>query len=505
MRLPAWVRLAWVLPATFLALFVVAPLAALAVAIGEAPSLPPATLAVAGSAAAQAALSTLAALMLGLPLAATVARYRFPGQSIALALVTVPFVLPTVVVALALRSVIGGSGGLAAVVIAHAYVNLAVIVRIVGAQWRQLDPRAAQVARTLGATPARAFATVTLPGLLPSLASAAAIVFAYSFGSLGIVALLGEGSVRTLETQVVRQSTVLLDFPAAAATAAAQAVVVAAALAIAAAASRRGPQRTAVRPLLPLPTGPARAGILAVAIVGAAVSLAPVVALTMGSIGWWGAIWSVDAGTDRIGSPAEALARSLGYALATGVIAATIGGAAAVSMLGGRAGRFIAVAAVVPLGISAATLGLGTLLAFGRAPLDLRGTGLLIPLAHAVVAVPLVVAIAAPALRAADRRTLAVAATLGARPSRAFLTAYGSILRTVMVGAGALAAAVSLGEFGAASVLARAGEPTLPIQVARLLSRPGEASIGTASALGVLLVALTVAIVIAVDRQGRRA
>lgn len=505
MRPPAWVRLAWLVPAAFLALFVVAPLAALAAAIGEAPSLPSGTWAIAGGAAAQAALSTVAALALGLPLAGTVARYRFPGQALALALVTVPFVLPTVVVALALRGIIGGPGGLAAVVVAHAYVNLAVIVRIVGAQWRQVDPRAAQVARTLGATPLRALATVTLPALWPAIASAAAIVFAYSFGSLGIVALLGDGSVRTLETQVLRQATVLLDFPAAAATAAVQAVAVAAALAVAAAASRRGPQRSAVRPLLPLPRGRARAGILAVAAVGAAASLAPVIALAIGSIGWWGAIWSVDAGTDRIGSPAEALARSLAYALATGAIAAAIGGAAAVSMLGGRTGRAVAVAAVIPLGISAATLGLGTLLAFGRAPLDLRGTGLLIPLAHAVVAVPLVVAIAAPALRTADRRALAVAATLGARPSRAFWTAYGPVLRVVMVGAGALAAAVSLGEFGAASVLARAGEPTLPLQVARLLSRPGEASVGTASAIGVLLVGLTVAIVVAVDRQGRRA
>lgn len=503
--LPTWVRTAWLLPAIFLLGFVAAPLIALSIAIAEAPVLPADAWVIAGEAALQAGVSTTLALVVGLPMAATLMRFAFRGQAIALALVTVPFVLPTVVVALALRSLLGGPTGLIAVVIAHAYVNLAVIVRIVGAQWRQLDPRTVTIARTLGASPARAFTTVVLPALRPSIAAASAIVFAYSFGSLGIVALLGDGQVRTLETQIVRQSTVLLDFPAAAASAALQAVVVTAALTVAAFAARRGSGRGAPRPLQPLPVGTAGVVIRAVAVLAAAISLAPIVALALGSLGWWSELGAVDAQTSRIGSPVEAFGRSLTYALATGVIAAVIGGAAAVSMLGGRAGRFIAVAAVVPLGISSATLGLGTLLAFGRDPIDLRGTALLIPLAHAVVAVPLVIAIAAPALRSADRRSLAVAATLGARPSRAFWTAYGPILRIVMVGAGALAAAVSLGEFGAASVLARAGEPTLPIQIARLASRPGEASIGVASAIGVILVALTVTIVLTVDRQGRRA
>ena len=107
-------------------------------------------------------------------------------------------------------------------------------MRIVGAQWRQLDPRLTAVARTLGAGPVRAFATVTIPGVAGSLALASGIVFTYSFSSLGLVLLLGNGTVRTLETQIVRQSSVLLDFPAAAASAALQGVVVIAVLAIAA-------------------------------------------------------------------------------------------------------------------------------------------------------------------------------------------------------------------------------------------------------------------------------
>ena len=137
--------------------------------------------------------------------------------------------------------------------------------------------------------------------------------------------------------------------------------------------------------------------------------------------------------------------------------------------------------------------------------MDLRGTGLLVPLAHALVAVPLVVAVAAPSLRSADPRLSQVAATLGARPTRAFATAYGPILLVVMVAAAGLAAAVSLGEFGAASFLAREGSPTVPVQIVRLLSRPGEQSVGSASALAVILAVATLVLVLAVDALGRRA
>jgi thiamine transport system permease protein len=165
--------------------------------------------------------------------------------------------------------------------------------------------------------------------------------------------------------------------------------------------------------------------------------------------------------------------------------------------------RIVALIALAPLGVSAATLGLGVLLAFGRPPFDLRGTGLLVPMTHALVAVPLVVAVAAPALRAADPRRALVAASLGAAPTRAFLAAYGPVLRVVSLSAAGLAAAVSLGEFGAASFLARAGSPTVPLQIARLLSRPGEQAFGVAASLALLLVVLTLSLTLIVDRAGR--
>ena len=155
--------------------------------------------------------------------------------------------------------------------------------------------------------------------------------------------------------------------------------------------------------------------------------------------------------------------------------------------------------ALAPLGISAATLGLGFMLAYGRPPFDLRSTDLLIPLAHAIVAVPLVIAVVLPTLRSTDQRFAVAASSLGARPTRAFLTAYGPILRIVAFAAAGLAACVSLGEFGAASFLARSSSPTMPVQIVKLLQRPGDQSFGVACALAVILVLLTLMLVAAID------
>ena len=468
---------------------------------------------IAGLAAVQALASTLLALALGLPIANVVSGYRYRGRAFTQAMVTVPFVLPTVVVALAFRSLLGSGlpQGFALVVIAHAYVNLAVVARIVGAQWAQHNDDYENVARTLGATRWQALVTVTMPSLRGAIASSAAVVFVFSFTSLGIVLLLGDATTRTLESQILRQTSVLLDFPGAAATAVIQLVLVIVVLLAGAMASRNAPQRV-MRPvaLRPVPSGTAGLAVRFVVALTVVLVLAPIAALVSDSlrahgswsISWWSAMGSVDAGTTRIGSPLSALGMSISYALVAALIASVVGGLAAIAVLGHGRTRIISLIAIVPLGVSAATLGLGTLLAFGRAPFDLRGTGLLVPIAHSLVAVPLVVAVVAPALRATDERRLAVAATLGARPSRAFITAYGSVLRVVMLASAALAGAVSLGEFGAASFLARAGSPTVPVQIVRLLSRPGEESYGVAASLAVVLVLLTLAMVLLIDRLG---
>jgi thiamine transport system permease protein len=97
-----------------------------------------------------------------------------------------------------------------------------------------------------------------------------------------------------------------------------------------------------------------------------------------------------------------------------------------------------------------------------------------------------------------------VASSLGASPNRAWWTAYGNVIRMVMLAAGGLAGAVSLGEFGAATFLARPDSPTVPIQISKLLTRPGEQAYATAAVLSVTLIIATLTLMLIVDRMNSK-
>ncbi len=510
-HLPRSLKWLWILPAILLFTFLIYPLSKLAATawstetLGELTSL---TLwRVALLAGVQALLSVGLSLLIGIPIARVLFTYEFLGRGFILALVTVPFVLPTVVVALGFRSLFGDAipNGLLLVVIAHAYINIAVVVRLVGAQWSTLDPRMEVTAATLGAKPLRVFMTITLPALRNSIVLAASVVFIFSFSSLGIVVVLGDGSsTRTLEQVLLRSTSVLLDFPAALAAAILQLVVVSLVFLISARISRDEPRAKVALERAKISGRKAIFVVALTCLVAVALVLSPIASILWSSVSSSGGVtlqwWSELASTQntRIGSPIAALGRSIGLALATAVIAAILGGAIAIAVMSKKG--FVVTLALIPLGVSAVTLGLGILLAFSRGAFDLRGTGALIPITHALIAVPIVVAVATPSLRNVDPRRYFVALSLGAAPLRAWWTAFGTVFSGVMLAAGGLAAAVSLGEFGAATLLSRTDSPTVPVQIARLLSKPGESAFATAAVLSVILVIITMTLLLIVDR-----
>ena len=165
---------------------------------------------------------------------------------------------------------------------------------------------------------------------------------------------------------------------------------------------------------------------------------------------------------------------------------------------GGLDGLFM-----LPLGVSAVTLGFGFLVTLGNPPLDLRDSPLLIPVAQALVALPLVVRILVPVLAGIDDRLRQAAATLGASPVRALVVVDLPVVWKPLLAAAGFAFACSLGEFGATSFLVRDDRPTLPVAIFRFLGRPGEASQGTAAALSVVLAAITVCTALAAESLAR--
>ena len=183
---------------------------------------------------AQAAASTALALAVGLPAAYVFAHIRFPGRAVARALVTVPFVLPTLVVALAFQQLAGPHGllnhalarlGLGpvevvgtiwAILAAHVFYNVSIVIRLVAGVWANLDPHTEEAARLLGAGRWATLREVTLPALAPAIASAVALVFVFTFTSFGVVLVLGGPGLDTLEVVIYRLAIRLVELPAAA-------------------------------------------------------------------------------------------------------------------------------------------------------------------------------------------------------------------------------------------------------------------------------------------------
>lgn len=472
----------------------------------------------------QALVSTVATVLAGLAPAWLLARWSFPGRRFLAAVVVVPFLLPTVVVGAAFAALLPDSllGTATAVVIAHVYFNISVVVRLVGALWEQLPVDLTAAARTLGASPWQATRTVTLPLLRPAVASAAMVTFLFTFTSFGVVAILGGPANATLEVEIARRATGLGDVGGAAVLSLLQLGLLAAGLAVGSIVQRRAAARWAVAPVprqRPRTTAQ-RFGVGALAAATAAATLVPIVALAVSSLrtrrGWslagWKALWD-GTSASRPGSGVAvdvwgALGASLRFAFAATVVSVVVGGLATLAIgAARRRGRLLDVGLMLPLATSAVTIGFGMLITFDRAPFDWREEPWLVPLGHALVAVPFVVRAALPVLSARPTTWLDAAATLGASPTRAWWEVDVQLLRTPLVVGGAFAAAISLGEFGATTLLSRTGQETLPTAIVRLLGRAGDIPRAEASALAVVLaVACTVLLLAASGgRDARRA
>ena len=467
--------------------------------------------------------ATAASVALGLPAAYVLHRLRFPGRAVVRAALLVPFVLPTVVVGLAVRELIAPSGILGflgldgtavAILIGLVFFNVAVVIRTVGVAWESLDRRPGEAAAALGATPWQVFRTVTFPALRPAIVSAASVVFLFCATAFGVVLVLGGVRYSSVETEIYLLTADLLDLPAAAALSLVQMVAVVLLLVVVGR-LRSVPDPT-VRRSVAAPTRPRPGDVPAIAVTAAtlaAVAL-PIAALVVGSVRRDGH-WTLDhyraLGGSADGlfeiSVVDALSASLRIAvdatwmsLLLGLVVAFVVTRKVRSRAGRRARTVLDGFFMLPLGVSAVTLGFGFLIALDQPPLDLRSSPLLVPIAQALVALPIVVRTLVPVLAGIDDRQRQAAASLGAGPLRAIATVDLAVVWRPLLAAAGFAFAVSLGEFGATSFIVRPAEPTLPVVIYRLLGHPGPLNYGTALAASVVLAVVTAGVILVVER-----
>jgi len=480
--------------------------------------------------------STVVAVLLGLPAAYALHRLALPMRGAVRAALLVPFVLPTVVVGIAIRELVAESGPLGfldldgtpvAIMMGLVFFNVAVVIRTVGTAWESLDRRPAEAAAALGASPFQVLTSVTLPALRPAIVSAAAVVFLFCATGFGVVLLLGGTRYASVETEIYLRTTGAIsgtvEYQAAAALSLVQIVAVVVLLAVAA--RLRAVRDPTVRRALAAPVRPRRQDVpalVATGVVLAAIAL-PIVTLVVGSLRYDGA-WTLahyralqgsgaDAGGGGMGGGllrvpvSEALVNSLRIAVDATWMSLLLGLLVAIVVTRKARSRTEATVRnafdglfMLPLGVSAVTLGFGFLITLDDPPLDLRSSALLVPIAQALVALPLVVRVLVPVLQGIDDRQRQAAASLGAGPLRTVLTVDVPVLWRPLLAATGFAFAVSLGEFGATSFIVRAEVPTLPVVIYRLIGSPGLLNYGTAMAASVVLAAATALVILLVER-----
>jgi thiamine transport system permease protein len=497
-----------------------------------------------GFTAYQALLSTIASVVLGLPGAWLLARFEFPVRETLRSLTILPFVMPSIMVAIGFVATFGKNGtlnailqtlglptvellfSLPAIVIAHAFYNAPLVARVTTAAWESVDASAIETARSLGASPTRAFRDVVLPQLLPAVAIGATLTFVFTFASFPIVLALGGFQLATVEVFIYSRIQNLA-YAEAAALAVIETVI---SLGLTylylryegrQRASGQGARPQPRRSLWPGSWTPreigTRAGIAVYAVALVAVFVLPIASMLLTSLtGSNGAITPEhylfllerqQTGASYQVRPLPAIRNSLLFGGATLLVAVPMGVVLGVLTTRQFRGRAVVDAlAMAPLAVSGIVVGLGLLrgLVFGVEAFGTRiqVTGALaIVAAHAVGAYPFVTRSVAPLLGNLDPRLVESARSLGASRVRALVDIELPLVAAGVVAGAAFAFAISIGEFDSTIVLAEGSSSyTMPIAVERYLGR----RLGPATAMGCLLLLVTSLSFVVIERFGGR-
>ncbi|MFB6111116.1 MAG: ABC transporter permease [Halobacteriaceae archaeon] len=501
-----------------------------------------------GFTAYQAILSTAASVALGLPGAYLLARYEFPGRRTLRSLTILPFVLPSIMVVVGffalfsrqglLNDLLGPLGfgpvtplfTLEMVVLAHAFYNAPLVIRLVTTAWEGIDARTVETARSCGAGPVTAFRDVVYPQLRPAVLTASLLTFVFTFMSFPIVLELGGLRLATVEVWLYSRVQ-SLELAEAAVLGTLETVVTLGLTYLylryeaRQVADRSGGESLSRRPLLPSLRAlgdPRRLGLVVYGLIVLLVFVGPLLAMIIESVtgpsgrfttAYWEFLLaqqrSSAVGTTR---PLPAIFNSLLFGVGTLVVAVPMGVVVAVvATRGGRGSRLAEALLSAPIAVSGIVVGLGLLetLVFGT---ELFGTRIVITgaiaivLAHAVAAYPFVTRNVAPELGRLDDRLAEAARALGASRTRALLDIELPLVASGLLAGAAFAFAISIGEFDSTVLLAEGvNSYTMPVALERYIgNRSLGPSLGPATAMGCVLLAITAVSFVIIDRLGGR-
>jgi len=171
----------------------------------------------------QSVVSTIMAVLIGLPGAFLIARLRFRGKSLVKAMMIVPFVLPPIVVVVGFLQMFGSYGvidsilmwirgssvsvfnlatGVPGIILAHTFYNVPLVLLMVSSSLERLNPEIEESAEILGASSLQRFRRITLPHIMPAVLASAVLTFMFCFMSFPIILAFGQGTYMTIEAQI---------------------------------------------------------------------------------------------------------------------------------------------------------------------------------------------------------------------------------------------------------------------------------------------------------------
>ena len=474
----------------------------------------------------QAFVSTAICLVIGIPGAYVLYRKNFKGAHLLKSIITVPFMLPSLVIAIAVTEVsaiVGGIDPVIAIILANVFANYAVVVRNIGSQWQTLSKSTEEDSEVSGAGRFRTALKVSLPQLKSSIRASSAIIMLYCASSYGIVLSLGGGQVNTLETAISISVLERLDF----AHAALLALLQIAFCLIAFTVSRWGgtnplsftPSFSKSKRLDQRDTFAASFTFVVIALL---VVLPIVLVLSKAFVSSSGdftlenfALLNSRGSRDLLNITFfDAALNSLRNLLVATVVSILLGVLVAFLLAEQSRRRrkrktdFLGITLdasfLLPIGVSSVVIGVGYLITLTGDLAWLRSSWILVPLVQSVFAIPLVVRIVYPSFLAVEVNTREAAMTDGANALQLFRNVDYPLLRPVMTTAIAFSALVSLGEFGVASLLTYGDQSTIPVLMFQLISRPGAQNYGMALAVASILTLLTTIIVLLIGQDGSR-
>ena len=453
----------------------------------------------------QAAITCLLALLLGLPVAWTLARFEFAGRQLVLRLLMLPFVVPTLVAAIGVLAVWGPRGVMGGwlewqlqdtpwlLLYGNLFFNLCLVVRAGVEALEQVSATRVAAARSLGATPWRAFWRVEWPAILPWLASALCLVFLYCFAGFGLALILGGQRYATVEVEIYTLVAHELKLAAAGALA-----LVTVLLTFTVALLYAMVERNLAAPARPDPSPRRRpqgvaqwSALLAALAVLLLVCAAPVLVLLARVLVAGSTTWGVLLEPETV----RALWNTVRFTVLATACATLLG---VTHVLAARRSVWLRSAAFLPFVVSPVAVAFGLLLLY---PAWSASLPLLIA-AYALLGYPFVANALGAALDSVPSHVLQVARTLGASPWRLFWRVTLPLVAPALRRGMAFAAATALGEFAVTLFLSRPEWATLTTLVYQHLGRPGAANQEAALVLAAALMLASVLAFVLIEQAG---